>query len=116
MNNKTQNLEMIFMSQSQNKKEDLFNECIMKLDAIHSCIMNDPINGDKSPPINAAFGLYVISSNGANGDWQKYSGYLAYYIEGWKFIKPWTGMMLFREVDRNIYVFYHELWNKYLPS
>ena len=72
MNDKTQNMEMSFMSQSQNKKEDLLNECLMKLDATKSCLINDPINGDKIPPTNAVFGLYVIASSGATDDWQQY--------------------------------------------
>ncbi len=102
------------MSQSQDKKESLFNECMMKLDAIKSCLMNDPLIGDKSPPENAPFGLYVISS-GSTGDWEKYSGQLAYYIEGWKFIKPWDGLILFQKADKNIYVFYDGSWKKFMP-
>ena len=115
MYDKTTNLEIKFMSQSQSKKESLFNDALMKLDAINSCLQNDPTIGDNNPPAHSQFGLYAISPN-ATGNWKGQGGNLAYYLEGWKFIKPWEGMILFyKSIDqtkRGIYVYYDNKWNK----
>ena len=99
------------MSQSQEQKEAVFNDAILKLDVINSCIMNDPIVGDRNPPSNAPFGLYVIANN-PQGDLAKYPGHLAYYVEGWKFIKPRDGLILFHKPSTSIYVFYNDAWHK----
>jgi hypothetical protein len=109
--NSTNNLDIKFMSQSQEQKEAVFNDAILKLDVINSCLMNDPIVGDRNPPINAPFGLYVVAGN-SQGDWNGYSGYLAYYLEGWKFIKPKDGLILFHKPSTSIYVFYDNIWHK----
>jgi hypothetical protein len=109
--NKTKNLEITYMSQSQAGKEMVFNDAITTLDASKGCLMNDEVTGDNAPPSNALFGLYFVGSN-PSGDWENQNGHLAYYAEGWKFIKPFEGMLLFQKKSKKICVFCDGSWIK----
>jgi hypothetical protein len=89
---KTENLLLPLLAQNQAQKEIIVNEALVTIDALLNCgvklmditkPVDEPQNGE----------LYIIGDN-AEGEWKGKEKQLAYYYQGWRFIKPNEGLTL----------------------
>jgi len=118
-NEKTTNLNLNLLSQYQSGSFISLNENFNIIDSILNNSLKGNINGEDTPPINPENFLYFVGSNPTN-EWNGDSSFLIkshiakYNQESktWIFIKPNSGLILWHEDNKKIYVFSESKFNE----
>lgn len=116
MSDVTPRLDIALMSTSSESKETLFNEAVFLLD-----VMSQPFAVSyttTAPPVSPSNGDLYIVPFGATDAWEDEDEKLAVYVNGWRFIPPRLGFLIFVE-DENEYYTYDGSsggWNPYSLS
>jgi hypothetical protein len=87
----TPNLGLRLLVQSQSQKEITVNEALCRIDALQAGVLS---RTQATPPSSPTDGLTYIVSGSATGAWSGKYHHITYYLAGWHFIAPRTGMNL----------------------
>lgn len=105
-NNSSPWLGLPLLTPEQSQPEILINEAIIRLEAL----MMGVIKESPLPPAEPALGeLYLVSSK-AMGVWQEFSGWLAHYYHGWRFIEPKEGFRIWRQDKKQWWKYEGKKW------
>jgi hypothetical protein len=105
---KTLHLGLPLLSVNQANKEYTINEALVLLDAL----LNNyalKINMIK-PPLNPTNGDLYILGESPQEEWRGKSHYLAYFHQGWRYIKPNLGLDIWVKEENCLYRFYNNKW------
>jgi hypothetical protein len=111
---KTANLNLMMLSQYQTGSFLALNSNLNIIDSIlNSSLKGDIINGENNPPENPGDYLYLVGQN-PNNEWSD-NGNLTEVKKGmiarsnggngWIFLKPKNGLLLWHEDNKKLYVF-----------
>lgn len=99
---------MTELVEGQSGAETVVNTALRKLDAFVGARIID--RDDTAPPGSPANGDMYIVATGGTGAWSGHDGDIALYLNGWLFITPETGMVVYIE-DEAILARYHAGWS-----
>lgn len=104
----TPNTGVTLLEQSQAQKEITINEALMRIDTL---LAGGAIDKDlATPPGSPTAGdVYIVAASGT-GAWSGKSGKVAYYDQGWKFIDPKEGMLLWLKDEDQLYYYSGSSW------
>ena len=105
---KTQNLDLLLLEYNQSQKEVVANEWFATTDALFSRYVLDFVD---ILPENVTSGVYIISDK-AGGELSKYKGYLAFYLNGWRYLLPKNGFIFFVEARAEYFIFKDGAWKR----
>lgn len=108
MTETTNNLKLPLLIQSQANKELCHNEALIIIDAILN-------NGIKlkdltEPPETYSTGDLFLIGNNATGIYTNHDNQLTFYYNGWHFLIPRAGMLLFSIVDAKLMYYNESSW------
>ena len=98
---------MTELVEGQSGAETVVNTALRKLDASAGARIID--RDDPAPPGSPTNGAMYIVASGGTGAWSTHDGDIALYLNGWLFITPETGMVVYIE-DEAILARYHAGW------
>jgi hypothetical protein len=108
---KTQHLSLPLLAANQAQKELSINEALVIIDALlNNYASKININ---NPPANVVNGELYIIGDAPTGEWKNKVNYLAYFFNGWRFIKPNPGLDIWVSEENSLYRF---IDNKWQPS
>lgn len=87
------NLSLALLTEGATNSESTANAALLLLDALVACRVED--RDLTAPPGSPADGKVWIVGASATGDWAGQDGNLAIYNEGWTFVAPHGGMVIF---------------------
>jgi hypothetical protein len=102
--NETQNLKLPLLKQGQLNKDITLNEALMLID----CILNsglESLMGHHTPPNNLENGKLILTSDNPQESFEKFPNHIAFYTNGWHFIKPREGLILWVKDVKSLFVF-----------
>jgi hypothetical protein len=111
---KTTNLNLTMLSQYQTGAFFALNSNLNIIDSVLNCsLKGDVENGENSPPANPEDHLYLVGQNASEAwaDSAAFSGIKKGMLaksnggNGWIFIKPKNGLLLWHEDDKKLYVY-----------
>ncbi len=106
---KTQNLELMLLQYHQSQKELVANEWFSTVDILFSRYV---ISFIEQLPEGKFDGVYIISDK-AVGALFKYRGYIAFYLNGWRFLLPKKGFIFFVESSSDYFIFLNSVWQRH---
>lgn len=110
----TNNLKLPLLVPNQSSKEITHNEALIILDNV---LQNGAVDKDLStPPEMAEINDLYILPNGCTGDWEGHDGGLAFYDNGWRFVSPREGFVIWVSDEDSLYVFNGTNWQKYIGN
>jgi hypothetical protein len=109
---KTDNLELMMISQYQTGSFIALNSNFNRLDCIlNNSLKGDIFNGENTPPSNPDEFLYLVGENPIS-QWDGDSSYSRRRMiaksnngNGWIFIKPKDGLILWHKDNKKLYVY-----------
>lgn len=105
---KTANLGLPLLVLNQTGKEVVHNEALVILDSL---LNNGALAlGLNTPPEVIHDGDAYIVGETPEDEWFGHTGEVAYYYNGWRFIKPKAGLTLWVESETALYVFTAGAW------
>ena len=104
----TTNLKLPLLIPNQSGKEITHNEALIIIDNI---LQNGIIDKDLiTPPENPNTNDMYIVGEGAIGKWEGKDNYLAFYDNGWRFIKPREGFTFWINDEDKLYTYNGSKW------
>jgi hypothetical protein len=100
----TQNLSLPLLVQGQLNKDTTVNEALLLLDAVLNSAL-ESLTPFKNPPTNLPAGSLILVAQGADEGFECFEGQIAFYINGWHFIKPKEGLVLWVKDIKKCVVF-----------
>ena len=101
---KTQNLGLQLLSQGQLNKDITVNEAFLLID----CILNSGLESltpfEDYPP-NLEEGKLIITAKTTKGVFEQFPNHIAFYKNGWRFLKPKEGLILWVKAEKSCFVF-----------
>jgi hypothetical protein len=101
---KTQNLGLPLLVQGQLNKDITVNEAFLLID----CLINsglESLNPVEDAPNNLADGKLILTSKTAKGVFANFPNHIAFYKNGWQFLKPKEGLILWVKDVKSCFVF-----------
>jgi hypothetical protein len=112
--NLTPNLNLQLLQYNQIQKEIVVNEALIIIDTLLNNAIKNILN---EPPPNPKDGDTYIIDNNAIKEWRDKTHYLAFYYNGWRYIKPKIGLQLWLESEQAFYLFDGTKWiNKFFHT
>ena len=102
--NETQNLKLPLLKQGQLNKDITLNEALMLID----CMLNsglESLMGHHTPPQNLENGKLILTSDNPQESFEKFPNHIAFYTNGWHFVKPREGLILWVKDVKSLFVF-----------
>jgi hypothetical protein len=102
--NETQNLKLPLLKQGQLNKDITLNEALMLID----CILNSGLESSTrhhTPPSDLENGKLILTSDAPKESFEKFPNHIAFYTNGWRFIKPKEGLILWVKDVKSLFVF-----------
>jgi hypothetical protein len=106
---KTQNLDLMLLQYHQSQKELVANEWFSTVDVLFSRYV---ISFVERLPEEKVDGVYIISDKAVDKLF-KYRGYIAFYLNGWRFLLPKTGFIFFVESSSDYFIFLNGAWQRH---
>jgi Protein of unknown function (DUF2793) len=107
---KTPHLAISMLVPNQAQKEITLNEALFLIDVLLVGAAKDMALN--APPIDPLPGdLYLIGENPTDL-WFGKANYLAYFFQGWRYLKPSDGMGIFVLSHKTLYRFINNHWEK----
>jgi hypothetical protein len=101
---KTKNLSLPLLIYGQLNKDTTFNEALLRLDSIlNSCL--ESLTPYSLPPSDLEEGKLILVDKNAKEVFEEFANHLAFYMNGWHFIKPKEGLILWVKDERKPFVF-----------
>jgi hypothetical protein len=101
---RTQNLGIPLLVQGQLNKDITVNEAFLLID----CILNSGLESltpfEDYPP-NLEEGKLILTSKTTKGLFQNFPNHIAFYKNGWRFLKPKEGLILWVKQAKSCFVF-----------
>lgn len=99
----TTHLGLVLVEQNQSQKEVTVNEALVAIDAV---LNTGAIDKDlATPPLSPSTGDVYIVGGLATYDWEGHENQLAWYHQGWRFIIPREGMLIWVNDEDKLYCF-----------
>jgi hypothetical protein len=90
------------LAEGQSGAEITVNEGLVLLDAMVQCtVLEVDLNAPPGSPTNGD--VYFLYGGSASGAWSGHDNEFAVYFDGWRFIAPGEGWLLFNEEDGKLY-------------
>lgn len=104
----TPNMAISLLVTQQAQKEITVNEALLRIDAL---LNSFAISAQFSNPPNEVKDgdLYIIAVN-ATGEWQGKEQQLAFFYQGWRYIKPNLGLALWVKDKNSLFRFNGQHW------
>lgn len=106
---KTQNLDLMLLQYHQSQKELVANEWFSTVDILFPRYAMGFI---ENLPKEGVGGVYIISDK-AEGELFKYRGYIAFYLNGWRYLLPKNGFVFFVESGSDYFIFFDGSWQRH---
>ncbi len=100
----TQNLSLPLLMQGQLNKDTTVNDALLLIDAVLNSAL-ESLTPFKAPPINLPAGSLILVAQGADAGFECFEGQIAFYTNGWHFIKPKEGLVLWVKDIKKCVVF-----------
>ena len=100
----TLNLKLPLLKQGQLNKDLTLNEALTLID----CILNSGLESlDKfsSPPQNLEDGKLILTGNNNSESFENFPNHIAFYKNGWRFLKPKEGLLLWVKSLKALHIF-----------
>jgi hypothetical protein len=104
MADKTQNLGVKLLAQGQLNKDITLNNALTLIDSLINTGL-ESLNTFSKPPTNMQEGLLILTSQTPEEGFEKYPFHIAFYKNGWHFLKPKEGLILWVKDIKKCVVF-----------
>ena len=102
--NETQNLKLPLLRQGQLNKEITVNQAFLLIDGILNTSLQTLVPF-KTPPGNLPEGTLILTSKTAKESFAPFPSHIAFFKNGWQFIKPQEGLILWAGEEKKVVVF-----------
>lgn len=100
----TKNLNLPLLYRGQLNKDITVNTAFLMLDSIINTSLLT-LQGYKTPPTNLQQGDLILIADDAEDSFEDFKNHLAFYEQGWYFIKPKEGLILWVKDEKKCVVF-----------
>lgn len=103
----------ILLAVNQSQKEVTANELFLALSAISAGGIEAVLAAPPGSPLN---GQAWIVATLPSGIWAGKSNQIAYYFDGWRYINPYKGLVLYNSAAQELFVFNGATWQQYIST